>query len=109
MESDFSISEPFRASADGGGGTGGGADTSWYECPPVGMEYGVSSGKNTGRFEMCDVVDSRSASNASKSNVDIAFAWLPDAPERDRGLYSEVTSWGQRIMAHLSQVVTKTV
>ena len=34
-----SITEPFRASAEGGGGTGGGRDTSsWKEFPPVGME-----------------------------------------------------------------------
>lgn len=57
---------PFRASAEGGGGSGGGADTSWKDCPPVGMEYGVSSGRKTGRFEMWDVVDSKSASKASK-------------------------------------------
>lgn len=33
-----SAREPFRASAEGGGGTGGGAHTSWKDCPPVGKE-----------------------------------------------------------------------
>ena len=40
----------------------------------MGMEYGVSSDRNTGRFEMWDVVDSRSASNASERSDSSTFS-----------------------------------
>lgn len=62
-----SRTEPLRASLDGGGGTGGGTAISWYVWFPVGYEYGVSSDKNTGRLEIWEVVDSKSASRASQA------------------------------------------
>ncbi len=43
-------------------------------CPPMGKEYGVSSGRNTGHLEIWAVEDSRSASKASaqKEETDIS-------------------------------------
>lgn len=54
----------------------GGEQMSCWVGPPAGKEYAASSDRKSGRLEMCEVVDSRSANKASMETRNKDFTYL---------------------------------